>query len=127
ADDARPRARSLARPQARPLRDRALALQRAGAAGRHRPAAAPQALPAAASAHRGRRRVGEVGDARPGRRARLPAAQHQLRAAALHETVGGFGMLLAIAHEWRPREAWERSMTLLSREVLPLLAKGNAS
>ncbi|PYM24349.1 MAG: alkane 1-monooxygenase [Candidatus Rokuibacteriota bacterium] len=47
--------------------------------------------------------------------------------AALHETVGGFGMLLAIAHEWRPREAWERSMTLLSREVLPLLAKGNAS
>ena len=37
------------------------------------------------------------------------------------------GMLLAIAHEWRPREAWERSMTLLSREVLPLLAKGNAS
>jgi alkanesulfonate monooxygenase SsuD/methylene tetrahydromethanopterin reductase-like flavin-dependent oxidoreductase (luciferase family) len=47
--------------------------------------------------------------------------------AALHETVGGFGMVLAIAHEWRPREAWERSMTLLSREVLPLLAKGSAS
>ena len=45
--------------------------------------------------------------------------------AALHETVGGFGMLLAIAHEWRPRQAWERSMTLLSREVLPLLAKGS--
>jgi alkanesulfonate monooxygenase SsuD/methylene tetrahydromethanopterin reductase-like flavin-dependent oxidoreductase (luciferase family) len=41
---------------------------------------------------------------------------------ALHRTVGGFGMVLAIAHEWRPREAWERSMTLLSREVLPKLA-----
>jgi alkanesulfonate monooxygenase SsuD/methylene tetrahydromethanopterin reductase-like flavin-dependent oxidoreductase (luciferase family) len=44
--------------------------------------------------------------------------------AALHEAVGGFGMLLAIAHEWRPRAAWERSMTLLAREVLPRLAKG---
>ena len=42
--------------------------------------------------------------------------------AALHETVGGFGMVLAIAHEWQPREAWERSMTLLAREVLPLVA-----
>ena len=46
--------------------------------------------------------------------------------AALSETVGGFGMVLAIAHEWQPREGWERSMTLLSREVLPLLAKGRA-
>jgi hypothetical protein len=39
--------------------------------------------------------------------------------AALHDAVGGFGMVLAIAHEWQPREAWERSMTLLAREVLP--------
>ena len=46
--------------------------------------------------------------------------------AALDEAVGGFGMMLAIAHEWQPREGWERSMTLLSREVLPLLAKGRA-
>jgi alkanesulfonate monooxygenase SsuD/methylene tetrahydromethanopterin reductase-like flavin-dependent oxidoreductase (luciferase family) len=43
--------------------------------------------------------------------------------AALHDAVGGFGMLLAIAHEWQPREPWERSMTLLSREVLPRLEK----
>src|SRR3989442_404980 len=42
--------------------------------------------------------------------------------AALHETVGGFGLVLAIAHEWQPREAWERSMTLLAREVRPLVA-----
>ena len=38
-----------------------------------------------------------------------------------------FGMLLAIAHEWQPRAGWERSMTLLSREVLPLLAKGRSA
>ena len=44
--------------------------------------------------------------------------------AALSEEVGGFGMLLAIAHEWQPREGWVRSMTLLAREVLPRLAKG---
>jgi len=44
--------------------------------------------------------------------------------AALADEVGGFGMLLAIAHEWQPREGWERSMTLLAREVLPRLAKG---
>ena len=33
--------------------------------------------------------------------------------------VGGFGTLLVIAHEWQPREAWERSMRLLHDEVLP--------
>ena len=37
--------------------------------------------------------------------------------AALSDTVGGFGMVLAIAHEWQPREGWERSMTLLSSSV----------
>jgi alkanesulfonate monooxygenase SsuD/methylene tetrahydromethanopterin reductase-like flavin-dependent oxidoreductase (luciferase family) len=42
--------------------------------------------------------------------------------AALGEAVGGFGTLLAIAHEWRPQGAWERSMTLLHDEVLPRLA-----
>jgi alkanesulfonate monooxygenase SsuD/methylene tetrahydromethanopterin reductase-like flavin-dependent oxidoreductase (luciferase family) len=42
--------------------------------------------------------------------------------ATLHRAVGGFGMLLAIAHEWQPREAWERSMRLLHDEVLPRLA-----
>lgn len=35
--------------------------------------------------------------------------------------VGGFGVLLAIAHEWQPREAWERSMSLLKTEVIPRL------
>ena len=40
----------------------------------------------------------------------------------LGEEVGGFGTLLVIAHEWRPRGAWERSMTLLKEQVLPRLA-----
>jgi alkanesulfonate monooxygenase SsuD/methylene tetrahydromethanopterin reductase-like flavin-dependent oxidoreductase (luciferase family) len=40
------------------------------------------------------------------------------RLAALHEEVGGFGTLLVIAHEGRPRTAWERSMTLLRHRVL---------
>ena len=46
--------------------------------------------------------------------------------ATLSQDVGGFGMVLAIAHEWQPRDAWERSMTLLAREVLPSL-KGRAA
>lgn len=40
----------------------------------------------------------------------------------LHEDVGGFGVLLAMGHEWEPREAWLRSMTLLKQEVMPRLA-----
>jgi alkanesulfonate monooxygenase SsuD/methylene tetrahydromethanopterin reductase-like flavin-dependent oxidoreductase (luciferase family) len=40
----------------------------------------------------------------------------------LYDDVGGFGTLLAIGHEWRPRDAWLRSMTLLSTEVVPRLA-----
>jgi alkanesulfonate monooxygenase SsuD/methylene tetrahydromethanopterin reductase-like flavin-dependent oxidoreductase (luciferase family) len=43
------------------------------------------------------------------------------RLAALHEEVGGFGTLLVIAHEGRPRTAWERSMTLLRHRVLQRL------
>jgi alkanesulfonate monooxygenase SsuD/methylene tetrahydromethanopterin reductase-like flavin-dependent oxidoreductase (luciferase family) len=39
--------------------------------------------------------------------------------ATLRDEVGGFGTLLVIAHEWRPPEAWERSMTLLRERVLP--------
>ncbi|MBI2553746.1 MAG: alkane 1-monooxygenase, partial [Candidatus Rokubacteria bacterium] len=39
----------------------------------------------------------------------------------LERDVGGFGTLLVIAHEWQPRAAWERSMTLLARAVLPRL------
>jgi alkanesulfonate monooxygenase SsuD/methylene tetrahydromethanopterin reductase-like flavin-dependent oxidoreductase (luciferase family) len=37
--------------------------------------------------------------------------------AALNDAVGGFGTLLVIAHEWRPKAAWERSMTLLEEIV----------
>jgi alkanesulfonate monooxygenase SsuD/methylene tetrahydromethanopterin reductase-like flavin-dependent oxidoreductase (luciferase family) len=44
--------------------------------------------------------------------------------AALDEAVGGFGVLLVIAHEWVPRPAWERSMTLLKTAVLPRLEAG---
>jgi len=41
--------------------------------------------------------------------------------ARLREDVGGFGWLLVIGHEWEPREAWVRSMTLLREQVLPRL------
>jgi alkanesulfonate monooxygenase SsuD/methylene tetrahydromethanopterin reductase-like flavin-dependent oxidoreductase (luciferase family) len=40
----------------------------------------------------------------------------------LYHDVGGFGVLLAMAHEWQPRASWERSMTLLAQEVMPRLA-----
>ena len=40
----------------------------------------------------------------------------------LYDEVGGFGVLLAMAHEWQPRDKWERSMRLLVEEVLPRLA-----
>ena len=39
----------------------------------------------------------------------------------LHEEVGGFGVLLAMGHEWEPREPWLHSMKLLKDEVLPRL------
>jgi alkanesulfonate monooxygenase SsuD/methylene tetrahydromethanopterin reductase-like flavin-dependent oxidoreductase (luciferase family) len=39
----------------------------------------------------------------------------------LRDEVGGFGWLLVIAHEWAPRDAWVRSMTLLREQVLPRL------
>jgi alkanesulfonate monooxygenase SsuD/methylene tetrahydromethanopterin reductase-like flavin-dependent oxidoreductase (luciferase family) len=40
---------------------------------------------------------------------------------ALNHAVGGFGTLLVISQDWE-LEPWERSMSLLSREVLPLLS-----
>ena len=40
----------------------------------------------------------------------------------LYNDVGGFGVLLAMGHEWEPQEQWVRSMTLLSQEVMPKLA-----
>ena len=40
----------------------------------------------------------------------------------LYEDVGGFGVLLAMGHEWRPKYKWLRSMSLLVEEVMPRLA-----
>lgn len=39
----------------------------------------------------------------------------------LYDDVGGFGVLLALGHEWEPKEAWLNSMRLLKEEVLPQL------
>ena len=40
---------------------------------------------------------------------------------SLYENVGGFGILLAMGHEWKPKDKWLRSMTLLKEEVMPRL------
>jgi alkanesulfonate monooxygenase SsuD/methylene tetrahydromethanopterin reductase-like flavin-dependent oxidoreductase (luciferase family) len=45
----------------------------------------------------------------------------------LYATVGGFGTLLVIGHEWEPADGWRRSMMLLAKEVLPRLADLNAA
>ena len=39
----------------------------------------------------------------------------------LYDQVGGFGVLLVMGHEWKPREKWLRSMRLLTEEVMPRL------
>ena len=39
----------------------------------------------------------------------------------LYDQVGGFGVLLVMGHEWKPREKWLRSMRLLIEEVMPRL------
>ena len=39
----------------------------------------------------------------------------------LYHSVGGFGILLTMGHEWEPLEQWERSITLLKNEVIPRL------
>ena len=41
----------------------------------------------------------------------------------LYEEVGGFGVLLAMGHEWQPRDKWMNSMTVLAKEVIPRLAE----
>ena len=46
---------------------------------------------------------------------------------ALYERVGGFGTLLAIAHDWDSPARWQRSMELLAREVMPRLAQLDGS
>ena len=43
----------------------------------------------------------------------------------LHHDVGGFGVLLAMAHEWQPQDRWQRSMTLLARDVMSQLSDLN--
>ncbi|MGQ0794251.1 MAG: LLM class flavin-dependent oxidoreductase [Deltaproteobacteria bacterium] len=40
----------------------------------------------------------------------------------LYASVGGFGVLLAMGHEWHPKDKWVRSMELLATEVMPRLA-----
>ena len=40
----------------------------------------------------------------------------------MYQEVGGFGVLLAIGHEWQPTDKWLNSMTLLAKEVMPKLA-----
>ena len=40
----------------------------------------------------------------------------------LYRDVGGFGVLLAMGHEWEPQKPWEHSLTLLANEVIPRLA-----
>ena len=39
----------------------------------------------------------------------------------LYDDVGGFGVLLAMGHEWQPYDSWVRSMELLVKEVVPKL------
>jgi len=43
----------------------------------------------------------------------------------LHEDVGGFGVLLAMGHEWQPEDKWVNSMSMLVKDVLPKLADLN--
>ncbi|NIP38697.1 MAG: hypothetical protein GWO07_08150, partial [Candidatus Dadabacteria bacterium] len=43
--------------------------------------------------------------------------------AGLYEQVGGFGTLLVMGHEWQPEEKWQKSMRLLTDEVIPGLKK----
>ena len=40
---------------------------------------------------------------------------------ALYQEVGGFGVLLAMGHEWQPHERWVSSMRMLAHEVVPRL------
>ena len=42
--------------------------------------------------------------------------------AALTDEVGGFGVLLAMGHEWLPRDVWEQSMGLLATDVVPKMS-----
>lgn len=39
----------------------------------------------------------------------------------LYDHVGGFGVLLVMGHEWKPKDKWVRCMRLLVEEVMPRL------
>ena len=41
----------------------------------------------------------------------------------MYQEVGGFGFLLAMAHDWDPWDKWEKSFSLLINEVVPLVEK----
>ena len=43
----------------------------------------------------------------------------------LYNDVGGFGVLLAVGHEWQPKDKWLRSHELLMSEVMPKLSDLN--
>jgi alkanesulfonate monooxygenase SsuD/methylene tetrahydromethanopterin reductase-like flavin-dependent oxidoreductase (luciferase family) len=40
----------------------------------------------------------------------------------LYRDVGGFGVLLAMGHEWQPEDRWVKSVSRLAQEVMPRLA-----
>ncbi len=40
----------------------------------------------------------------------------------MYRDVGGFGVLLAMGHEWDPEEGWLNSVTTLAKDVMPRLA-----
>jgi alkanesulfonate monooxygenase SsuD/methylene tetrahydromethanopterin reductase-like flavin-dependent oxidoreductase (luciferase family) len=39
----------------------------------------------------------------------------------LYDHVGGFGVLLVMGHEWKPKDKWVHCMKLLVEEVMPRL------
>ena len=41
----------------------------------------------------------------------------------LYAQVGGFGYLVTIGHEWNPKEFWQNSHEVLSKEVIPRLSE----
>ena len=43
----------------------------------------------------------------------------------MYRDVGGFGVLLAMGHEWQPADSWVNSVTSLAQDVMPRLADLN--
>ncbi|MBO83380.1 MAG: alkane 1-monooxygenase [Actinobacteria bacterium] len=41
----------------------------------------------------------------------------------IYKDVGGFGYLLAMAHDWDPWDKWEKSFNILINEVIPIVNK----